>query len=77
MGLSPGWNDTYTMTLPGQSIDVTNVPSGRYRLFTDIDPQGRFREASRRNNRTWIDIELRWTKDGLAAPTVGAGPMPS
>jgi hypothetical protein len=77
MGLSPGWNDTYTMTLPGQSIDVTDVPAGRYRLYTDIDPQGRFREVSRLNNRTWIDLELRWTKDGLVAPTIATGPTPS
>lgn len=77
MGLSPGWNDTYLMGLPGQSIDVTDLPDGRYRLYTDIDPQKRFREASRSNNRTWIDLELRRTGTGLAAPTVATGPTPS
>lgn len=77
MGLSPGWNDTYAMKLPGQSIDVTAVPKGRYRLFTEIDPEGRFSEVSRRNNRTWIDIELRWTGDGLSALTIATGPTPS
>ena len=58
MGLSPGWNDTYRMRLRGQWIDVTDVPDGKYRLFTEIDPQGWFQEASTRNNRTWIDIDL-------------------
>jgi hypothetical protein len=77
MGLSPGWNDTYRMGLPGQAIDVTDLPDGTYRLYTDIDPQGWFQEASTRNNRTWIDLELSRTPRGLAAPTVGKGPSPS
>jgi hypothetical protein len=77
MGLSPGWNDTYRMGLRGQAIDVTDVPDGKYRLFTEIDPQGWFQEASRRNNRTWIDIQLERTPQGLAAPTIGTGPVPS
>jgi hypothetical protein len=74
MGLSPGWNDTYRMRLPGQSIDVTDVPDGRYRLYTEIDPRGWFREASTRNNLTWIDIELERTTHGLVAPTIATGP---
>ena len=61
----------------GQAIDVTDVPDGKYRLLTDIDPQGWFQEASRQNNRTWIDIELERTPEGLAAPTIGTGPVPS
>ncbi len=77
MGLSPGWNDTYVMKLPGQAIDVTDLPDGRYRLYTDIDSKGLFKEASTRNNRTWIDLEFAWTAQGLAAPTVATGPAPS
>ena len=77
MGLSPGWNDTYRMGLPGQAIDVTDLPDGRYRLFTEVDPQGWFQEVSTTNNRTWIDLELSRTPNGLAAPTVGTGPSPS
>ena len=77
MGLSPGWNDTYRMGLRGQWIDVTDVPDGKYRLFTEVDPQGWFQEASTRNNRTWIDIDLERSSLGLAAPTIGTGPSPS
>ena len=77
MGLSEGWNDTYLMDLPGQSIDVSGLPNGMYRLFTEIDEAGWFREATRSNNRTWIDIELRRTVGGLSAPTIGSGPSPS
>jgi hypothetical protein len=77
VGLSPGWNDTYRQTLPGQSIDVTRLPDGKYRLWTDIDENGWFREATRDNNRTWIDINLRMTSAGLSANTIGTGPMPA
>lgn len=77
MGLSPGWNDTYVMSLPGQSIDVTGLPEGRYRLWTEVDERGAFRETTRENNRTWIDLELRMTPDGLQAPVIGRGPTPS
>lgn len=77
MGLSPGWNDTYRQTLPGQSIEVTGLPDGKYRLFTDVDEYRWFREANRENNRTWIDLELKMTPDGLSASTVGTGPAPS
>lgn len=77
MGLSPGWNDTYLASLPGQSIDVTGLPEGRYRLWTEVDEKGVFRETTRENNRTWIDLELRMTPDGLQAPVIGKGPAPS
>jgi hypothetical protein len=77
MGLSPGWNDTYRQSLPGQSIEVTGLPDGKYRLVTEVDEYAWFREADRSNNRTWIDLELRMTPDGLSANTVGRGPTPS
>jgi hypothetical protein len=76
VGLSPGWNDTYHQSLPGQSIDVSGLPDGRYRLWTDIDEPGWFREARRDNNRTWIDLDLEMTPQGLSANTIGRGPSP-
>jgi len=76
MGLSPGWEDVYLQTLPGQSIDVTGLPDGKYRLLTVIDEQRRFHEASRQNNRTWIDLEIQTTPQGVAAPRIGTGPVP-
>jgi hypothetical protein len=77
VGLSVGWNDTYRQSLPGQSIDVTGLPDGKYRLWTDIDEQGWFREATRTNNRTWIDLDLKQTPDGLSASTLEWGPSPT
>jgi hypothetical protein len=77
MGLSPGWDDTYRQTLPGQHIEVDGLPDGKYRLFTEVDGNQWFRETTRENNRTWIDIELKMTPDGLSAPTIATGPTPS
>jgi hypothetical protein len=77
VGLSPGWNDTYRQSLPGQSIDVSGLPDGKYRLWTDIDEPGWFREARSHNNRTWIDLDLEMTPQGLSANTIGRGPSPS
>ena len=76
MGLSIGWGDTYPFNLPGQRIDVTDLADGRYRLWADVDESGWFREASRANNRTWVDILLT-SKDELRfARVVAVGPKP-
>jgi hypothetical protein len=58
MGLSRGWADVYPFGLPGQSVDVTDLPDGRYRLWTEADPDRWFRESRRDNNRTWVDVAL-------------------
>lgn len=77
MGLSPGWNDVYQQTLPGQSIDVNDLPNGTYRLWTAVDEQRRFREVTRANNVTWLDLKLTLSATGLTAATLGSGPKPA
>jgi hypothetical protein len=37
-GLSVGYADTYTMSLPGQRLDVTGIPTGRYCLVSTANP---------------------------------------
>jgi len=61
MGLSHGWADVYNYGLPGQSVDVTKVPDGRYRLFARADEQHWFRQRRYDNDLTWIDIRLGTT----------------
>ena len=39
-GLTPGWGDVYTWDTPGQIIDITNVPPGRYVLVEKTNPSG-------------------------------------
>jgi Lysyl oxidase len=79
MGLSPSWGDVYDISLPGQSVDITDLPDGRYRIWAEADPQGWFQEVTRDNNVTWADLELTTrASDGLRiAVIVGTGPTPS
>lgn len=69
MGLSYGWIDRYDFRLPGQSIDVTDLPDGKYRLWLDVDEQKWFREKRRNNNVTWEDFDLVTQKNGARAVT--------
>jgi hypothetical protein len=81
MGLSVGWGDEYPWYLFGQSIEITDVPDGRYRLRAIADPADWFTETDESNNETWSIIDLR-TVDGVvqvevveqgpAAPTPGS-----
>jgi hypothetical protein len=64
MGLSWGWMDIYPFGLPGQSIDVTDLPDGKYRLWLEVDASGWFQEARRDNNVSWADLELATLADG-------------
>jgi Lysyl oxidase len=75
MGLSVGWGDTYSWTLPDQFIDVTNLASGKYRLHAEADPLGWFQETSRQNNVTWVDLALTTNRKGSSkVRLLGYGP---
>ena len=58
MGLSVGWGDKYSRSLPDQYIDITGLTSGRYRLQATADPQHWFLESDNSNNFTWVNIRL-------------------
>lgn len=58
-GMSVGWGDTYVRTLPGQSIDVTGLPEGDYRLVIDVDPRARLVETNEADNSSCVLIHLR------------------
>lgn len=74
MGLSPGWQDPYTWTLPDQRLDITGLPDGRYRLVAMADPNNWFRETNERNNTTWVDIELRTSVSPPHVKVLSIGP---
>jgi hypothetical protein len=77
MGLSIGWGDQYPETLPGQSINITGLPAGKYRLAVTADAQHVFYEKTTSNNTNWIDFNLRYGQLGNAIITkIGAGPLP-
>jgi lysyl oxidase len=77
MGLSPGWNDTYGSSLPGQTIDVSALEDGTYRMWFLVDENGWFRESSETNNASWIDFKLFTKGDQRYALGLATGPKPS
>ena len=50
MGISPGWGDFYGSQLWDQSVDVTNVTPGTYRLYASADPQNIYEESNEGDN---------------------------
>jgi hypothetical protein len=57
-GISVGWGDWYGPTLPGQSFDVSNSPSGDYDLQIDFDPQQRLLESNEADNSSCVRIRM-------------------
>jgi hypothetical protein len=58
-GISAGWGDVYSWRLPDQSIDITGLPNGRYRLRSTADPFNRIRETDNTNNASVVRFRLR------------------
>lgn len=79
MGLSVGWADVYTYSLPGQRLDITGVTAGTYCLVSTANPPGgasQIEEETLENNQRRRQIELdpsegqvRFTKAGCPDPT--------
>jgi len=57
-GLSVGWIDVYSKGLPGQNIDITDVPPGTYWLESSADPLNTVLEADETNNASRIKVTL-------------------
>jgi Lysyl oxidase len=57
-GLGVGWADTYVRNLPGQWIDVTDVPDGNYILDVETNPDHSFQEARYDNNSAARTIKV-------------------
>jgi hypothetical protein len=57
-GISVGWVDVYDKSLPGQHIDITDVPRGTYWLESTADPYNRIEELNEDNNTTRIKINI-------------------
>jgi hypothetical protein len=57
-GMSVGWGDLYYYNLPGQALDVTNVPNGDYLLRIVVDPTNRLQETSDADNVSNLRIRL-------------------
>jgi hypothetical protein len=58
-GISPGYGDDYDPGLEGQSLNVTNVPAGRYLLVHRANPERALEEDDYSNNVASVLIQLR------------------
>lgn len=70
LGISVGWADEYYYGLPGQQLDVSGVPQGRYCLISTGDPHNLVRESDNSNNTRKTAIRLNPAKDS-ATPLKG------
>jgi len=57
-GMSVGWGDTYTNQLPGQSIDLTGLPDGDYKLIIEADPKNRLLEINESDNSSCVLLRI-------------------
>ena len=57
-GLSVGWTDVYSSSLPGQWVDITGVPPGQYLLQTEVNPDGIIEEKTRDNNTISVVVTI-------------------
>jgi hypothetical protein len=58
-GISAGWIDSYEYDLPGQTIDITDLPDGVYALVCTVDPGDRLLELDENNNSALIYVHLQ------------------
>ncbi len=57
-GLAVGWTDIYSLNLPGQEIDITDVPDGDYWLASEVDPDNKFCELNDDNNVARVRVTI-------------------
>jgi hypothetical protein len=68
MGLSIGWADTYGWSTPGQRLDITGVPGGRYCLVSTANPttgeidETQIEETTTDNNARRVAISIKPAK---------------
>jgi hypothetical protein len=53
-GVSPEWMDQYRQSIPGQELDVTNIPTGYYFIVITANPEHNFIETDFTNNQSWV-----------------------
>ena len=72
MGMSVGWSDPYFWQLEDQSVDITGLADGGYRLTAVADPDGWLSEVDETNNETWVELQIGTQADGLRTVEVTA-----
>ena len=57
-GISVGWADTYLSDVPGQELDITDLPDGIYAFRSVVDPKNLIAEKNEDNNFSLSFIEI-------------------
>ena len=57
-GISVGYEDLYDKSIPGQWIDITDVPNGEYWLESEVDPKNNVLEKDETNNIARIKVTI-------------------
>jgi hypothetical protein len=65
-GIQAGWIDRYNHSLPGQEVDITDLPAGTYRITSTVNPAGWFLESDYSNNTAWTSFDLSRDSNGNA-----------
>lgn len=60
--LPPGWGDTYSQTVAGQSFDITNLPDGTYYVEVIANPEGVLHESNTSNDTSLRKVILGGTR---------------
>ena len=60
-GISVGWADVYGSDLPGQSIALSKLKDGNYRLIIEADPKNRILETDDDNNSACVLLNISVT----------------
>ena len=60
VGISVGYGDVYDPNLEGQSLRLTGLAEGRYRLVHRVNVDRRLRESSYANNASSLLLRLSW-----------------
>jgi hypothetical protein len=71
MGISVGYGDDYKPFFNHQTVDITGLPSGIYRLCVTVNENGMWLEQDAENNSAWVDIDLN--SDTRRFQTVATG----
>ncbi|HEX3825993.1 MAG TPA: lysyl oxidase family protein [Sporichthyaceae bacterium] len=76
MGLSVGFADVYRWRIPGQSIDITGLPPGRYRLEGKANGDDALHESDTTDHLDWVDFQLIRHSRAAKLQIIGRGATP-
>jgi len=71
-GMSPGWGDTYPITLVDQHIDITGLPDGIFTVKVESDWQHLFDESDETNNAAVAKLRIQGNSVELVEDKSGA-----